>query len=572
MAEDRDRTSAALMLVGFLLVIAAGMNGLFWFDAPGWLRFVVRIRLFAGGLLLVAVLVARWSKRHVRTFTGGAGTRIRQSKQPVSPEEPWSGVRLRAARELIERELAEFQPLSSLAMTGLTRNLFAPESERRAVHERKTLTGAAMEHEVTLDLRPGATIELGNSHRVVLLARPRRRTWYGRLAASAGGDRLMVLSLTKSLALLYAACTWPIMETLVDDVPEDERDRLLDLLADLIVYPRGSRTRRELVRGITAAMDLKPRQRTLMVELIRLAHLRRPVLALVAGDEPLTSVTYSYTTGVSQHGELPIGIDSWRRFKDELRQRLQLPSKFVSFPMDRARAASSYVLDVHIPAGLYVDETYVLSRGQLIREMPREVVRSGFISWTVLNGRSDVRVATWELRNNKAAREPVVFVRMVETPPGSVFTSFLVASAVLLSVWLTGVATSTLAPSFAAGQFNAAAFGVVTLAITLPGLLSSWWGVAFSRTAGSFRSLTGLISLTVSIALSLAALVLYIARFAVGREFPWDMPEGKTIFLIHDFWSFGLFALALINVGVVLGLFAARLWRFQSLKRGDRPD
>jgi hypothetical protein len=569
--------TAGLMMLGFLLVIGAGMNGLLWFEAPPLLRFPARLLLFGSGLWLVWRQVMRWSRAHVNTFVEGSqgqpnGPYRPRRRKEKSPDATIPRVRMREARELLERELNEFTPLSAEALASLALNLGAPQAGRRAIHERKTLSGGTMDHEVTVDLRPEATIDLGNGQRVVVLARPEWGTWYGRLTASADGDRLMVLSLTKCLALLYAACRWPIFEPLVG-VDQEEKDDLLDQLADLIVSPVPSlRTRRALVARLAAAMELSDGQKYLLVSLIRLASLRRPIFAAVPGKDPLTSVTYSYTTSVAQYDhELPMGIDPWRRLKDRFRQRLGLPSKFVAFPMDRARAAEPYVLDVHIPPGLYVDEAYLLSRGQTLQPMDRRAVRPGFLSRTVLNGREDVRVVAWDLRKNKAARNPMVVVRMVETPPGSVFSAFLVAVAVLLSVWLTGVASGTLAERFAVHEFSPAAFGVVTLAITLPGLLSSWWGITFSRTTGSFRSLTGLISLTVSVGLSLITLVAYVARFAVGRRFPWDMYEGKTIYLIHDGYSFTLFVLALVNVCVVLSLFTARLWRFQSLKSGKRP-
>lgn len=566
MWRAHDWRSIAFMALGLILVLLAGMNGLLWWEAPAWIRFLARLCLFGGGLLLVGAMVADWSRRHRKTLVPSRRTARPAAPAPAARSDG-PALSPRAARQLLERELAEFQPLTPRGLSALARSLFAPEATRRAVHEHKTLSGSAMEHRVDIDLRQDATIELGQGQRVLLLARPERSTWYGRLTAEAAGERLLVLGLTKSLALLYAACTAPVIPALAD-LEKSARDALLDQFVNPQV---GVEARRTLVRGLTEALDLTREQRRSMVELIRIASLRRPVLALVPGDGSLSSVTYSYSTGVSRHGDLPVGVDPWRKFKDDLRQRLQLPSKFVSFPMDRARAVSAYVLDVHLPSGLYVDETYVLSRGRVLTPMPRERVRPGYLSWTVLNGRSDIRVASWELRSDRSVRNPVVFVRMVETPPGSLFTALLVASAVLISVWLTGVAISTLPHKSVDDGFTAAALGVVTLTITLPGLLSSWWGIAFTRTTGSFRSLTGLLSLTVSGALALSTLVLYVARFAVGREFHWDMPDGKTIYLIHDNYSFVLFTIALVNVGVVLGLFAARLWSFQSLRSGKRP-
>jgi len=448
-----------------------------------------------------------------------------------------------------------------------------------------------MDVDVTLDLRPGATIALGKGKRVVVLSRPLKETHWGRLAATADGKRLVVLSRTKSLALLYAASLWPIVEPL-NALDAPVRESFQDKLAELLVQderpvsdrgrppgpgpttatidehePRAQR-RAEVVADLSAAINLTDAQTYAFAQLLRFATDRRVIFALAPTETALGSVTFTFTTSVKP-GDLPEHIDWWRRWKDSARQRLRLPSKFVAFDMDRSWAVDPYVLDVKIPAGLYVDEVYVLSNHGLLQQLPRDAVRPGYLSWTVLNGRDDIRVASWRLNQHRETVRPRVLVRMVETPPGSVFGAFLVASAVLLSVWLTGVATGTLLPS-GTDRFNATAFGVVTLALTLPGLLSTWWGVAFSRTTGAFRSLTGMVSLTVSAGLSLTTLVLYVARFAVGRQITTTMPGNHTIYLIRDWQSFTWFTLALINVGFILGLFVSRLWRYRALKTGAR--
>lgn len=564
-----DFFSLAALVVGSISVVVAGFNGFAWIDTDAPWRIAARFGLLISGLLLVLSHVWHWHRNHAET--------VRLSSWV--PKRHFRRLRGYEARARLE-PLVVAWGLADPARAGALARLLAETSPRTRVRESQTFTGRTIEWDVEFEAPPAPSVSLLLGE-VVLVSNRLKPAHYGKRLAWADGEPLRVASETENRAFMHAVCFAYVASLLVHASPQDRAD-LLARVADLVTatkpHPRRTRILCDdiLARSTVASGPLVDA----VVEMLRKADRRAPVFGILpparTGSTAAPRVLrHNYTSSIKESDLIP-DLDWWRRLKDRSRQSLGLPSKFTSFDLGRSLTADSYQLEVGVPPGLYIDEAYVFSNGNRLQKLRRGTFRRSHISWTSLNGRSDLRLSTWRLGDVNPAAQPRLLLRLNEIPPGSVITSTLIASATLLSVWLIGVITGLqLIHTGAIAQSTSApepAFDALALATSLPALVTLWWGISQTKAAGIFRSLTALLSMAISLGLTVASIIAYVYRFAAVQEPVLLLPEGKTFYLVQDWVSAVLILIALVNVGFILGLAVSRTARYLQLRAGHTGD
>ena len=581
-AARSDARAVLYYLLAAALIVAAGVNGLFgWPNDQLW-RIPVRAVVAGAAVAFFLRAVVLWARSHAVT--------VAPATVPHSDLQALRGPDLIRFLNARVQALHLERPQKTTVMADALRGTSAV---RARVQEEQRVDGDLVHWRVTLHLRDAALTDLGLDRDVVLLTRRDRSDGYGRTEGHWGdGSAVSLLTLAEAASL-----TWFVMCAAILHLPASLHTDLRELFARCVASESNDTKvlgdAQHLLREVPAA-DKEP-----VLLLVEAIATRRPIYAWAPqAEEAVGRVTFTYVSNLSRIR--PVSRDWWRSFKDALRRRFYLPPTLFTLNMERASSAESYSLEVTVPEGLYIDESEFVDEDMAtLAETPKNSISAVFLGKSNRNGREDIRVFAWNLGEARPAVRPRLLVRVLERPPGSLASAWLVALAVTTTTWLTGVVTavslrhqqhpttltaginrlietlSEVGPGSPtdltdADQPFSTGVDLAALAVVLPGLLAAWLGIAFTRARGDYRSITGLLSLVVSAGLALASIVTYVGRFAVGRIVGMDFDASRTWFFLGDWLSAGLLLAATLNFFTVAGLAFARHRRYRQLRSADR--
>jgi hypothetical protein len=548
-----------LACLGTTLAFVACMNGILWVTVPHWLAFIVRLPLAVGACATAKAYTSGWISHH-------SGSLPSSPTLPAANDPNFHTLSRQEARDLINLTISRRARLDHTTAIYLIADLIAPTESRLRSIEHISVMGRTTHHRIRLDLSSEPRGKVGD-HYAVLLARPLKtqpRLQTNFAVEDASGAPLSVLPFVETASLMYELCITLAGDfAAADPALRDATEQALAyvIFANDVDLVQLAGLYRSIVNSLPALMNTADLRQTLRA-LIRVLAQRRPIFALSASavSPSYRSVEFSYVESLSTNGSVVYAREWWRERKDHLRAKLLFPPRLVSLAIERSRSAKAYQLYVTAPQGLYIDESSVYNaaganaRGWL-EPLPRETLHPSYIGWKRPAAQSLTSLGTRNF-NRTQYRQPFYCLRFMEIPPGSLGGALIVAIAVVITTWLSGA----LMPS--ASETNV---DVMAFIVALPGVLSSWFGfLSGGNIDRAYRSLSAVLSLVGSAAISLLSLVLYLGRHAPQQHIHDTLlPAGKTVLFVNDYSWLCLLLAAIVNCAVTGGTLIMRLIRYR---------
>lgn len=572
-----DRRQLAFLLLAMGLTTAFGMDGLVWNRVPVWASAPARI----GMAVLISVIVtwhfAAWPRRHHSQIPSD------ESRTPAHDRD-FRPLDIQAQSQIIHRVA-----MSDRLRIDWNKNMFAleetlrPESSRLKTVERVAIAGRITHHSLMILAESTALIRFP-SYSILILSRPRKDALLHDVTIRGrDGDILPGLSFIDNAALIYQLFVRALPELTSSAMNRRQwRTRMLILRLILNNANEDSREKNRMTLESYLVAELRritvpSRSRVRNIErLTRFAADRRLLCAMLpprSDDESeIAQAELSYTEAVQLRVSPGLAYDWWRERKSRMRSRLKFPPRVIDINADRSRSSQTYQLHVTAPRGLYISDarawatlvTNSIRQPLWLNSLHRHTLYRAFIEW---KQPTDAPTTSLSTRNfiQSHYKQPYFRVQINEIPPGTLGSAFILSLAVTLSVWLAGILGSN-------GDPQSTDFVAVTVASL--GIMSSWLILGSRGVDGSYRSVTGLVSLASSTLLAVGAIVLYIGQHSEGStgHFPrWSLPRGKTIFWVHDvMWVVALLLTAL-NLVVTGGTLAMRWRMFTTQRSGLNP-
>jgi hypothetical protein len=292
---------------------------------------------------------------------------------------------------------------------------------------------------------------------------------------------------------------------------------------------------------------------------------RRPVLVewLADGVRPKTCrYTFRYTEAIREP-DVGMPLAHWTRRRHKIRNWWNAAPKTLSIPLSRSLTAERFTLSLTVPKATYLRDVglWDFRSGKWYPQLDRERFYASFGSWQIKPALAGVDLALSTMRSTADVasqgsqsaqpsapdlssspawlsgiddaldrlRNPRLAVRISETPPGSIGTSALLSTSVLLMVWLC-------AAFFPTGKADS--FDLSALALALPGAVYGVFSIngrksLFSSVSANVCSLLSLLLSFLSILLMVAYQrhALELAAFRLPKSVMW-VRDGPWLILV----------------------------------------
>jgi len=544
-----------LIGAGCLFALLMAMDGIAWIPVPTALSALFHVVAASAVVVCLVRYLRRWPQLHGRSIP----LRFRPKITKLPALQPLT---LDHQVELLAKA-AEGWVIDGRAVSRMVDDILDTHEIRSRISEHIDVDGHVASHRVVIEVRDLPMLPLARN-RAFLLTRPRRGASrdYSELGVQdETGRDINAMSYVDSAAL-----TAKLVRSLAGvprsvDAYMPTPQFLLDI-AELVLAARPSAALADRLLGSlqdAGYLGVTAEDEGRLRALVQLLALRRPMYAYLPGQSSETprQVRLRYSVALEHNFARGLTAEWWRQRKDEVRARLHYPPKLLKFSLERGKSCAAYQLYVQAPAGLYVDEAGVFNdvdagdelRGWL-KPQKRERLFGSYIGWDLPQGK---RVSSLGARNLSVSGvgNPVFCLRFAEIPPGTLGGATIVAFSVLVTTWVAGA----LSP----GQN----VDIIAFILAFPGVLSSWVGLASSRDVEhGFRSLSAVLSLGLSAAISVTSVILFLARHSTAKLMSTNFPHGKTLFYVGDYVWFCLLFFAFMNIAVVGGTLVMRVARY----------
>lgn len=570
----RSRVPAVpLLILTSLLFLVDGVSGLVLPPPLHHLQILLRIGIFVLVIAISKTYLQRWQRAHSLGVKPHwrVGADVFPELQMLSTEELLTA---------IEPMIGGLRGIDTQAAKDIAHRLMTPENFRRKVIEDVVVRKQQTLHNIRILWYPASSVPIGTAH-VVPVMRPRKNELLRELTIDDG----RLLGSFETITLLFVVCTQLAHIGATGQAAGSEhqaRTAILELIAD----PGSGESSRRCVaaaRTAIAAAQIRPqpprhrcssrRQNSIggvsepeLEGLLNLLSRRKANFVTYDGEWPKgelaeTRISYRADTEIPP---IDPDYDHWRKRKDGCRRLFRLPPRHIYINLGRSRSADSFELHVGCDDNLFVEETNVWSCNakSWLQPQPREHNYEAYIGWEKPSGKAFASLGAAKLAPTRNLKNLWFALRLTEKPPGILAPATTVAFATLMAIWLVAVTTGS-------GRGGPPGTDLVALVLALPAVGSTGLGLYSSGGSHGLRSMTGLVSLAVSLLLSISAISMYLVRYKDGHlPQPQSLlPHKLSIYLLRDYWWIGLVTLAAANCSVVLGTLLMRLMRYGALIR-----
>lgn len=559
------------IVLSFLFVLVAafwvvsGFSEVLWMNVPGTGQQIVRFILLTVSVIVFIQLIRAWTRLHARSI----GT------AEIAPPEfttiPPSELFIDFTNNSFAAQFTSHQ------VAALQEHLVYPAGSRSRVEEQTSIAATTVTTQVSMTLSQ-SPFALAHED-LLLVTRVTKAQGFGSLTITCDGVEAFPIPLADSNALVFrVALTAITLAPRTAFLTPAEETEVLELLCELIAGkepPSTSRDRLDMLLDTVRADHNTPNQ-IAVATFLDTIQTKRATFILAPHGGPQRTIVYTFIRGVTSI-DLDDSQDWWRRVRDRLRSRVGLPSRYVSLSLGRAFNCEHYRLHVTIPDGLYIDESYVMAGSDQLGNLERHYPRRAHVSWSRPNGRSDLRLQTWRLNAVQSLSPDIVlFFRMIEKPPGTILPATIVASAVAVLTWLSGVVLGSqlrlddmMRTGAMGGEENVApGVDIAALTITLPGVAASLLSLSLVSN-GSYRSIFAVVVNALSLVVSVSSLILYVGRSALVKFDDYlFQPAGRSFYFLQDTLSSVVFVVAIANVAIATAVLVSGFERARRLRAG----
>jgi hypothetical protein len=551
----------------FVFLIGSGLSELYWVTGVwDWISILARIGFLFAALMLFTIHVRYWSEKHDSSFVINPSTDlVTGAFFALSDAEAKSD--FEDAYRSVDARFTLGNPDN---FDRLTKQLVAPRSFRRRVHEHVEIVDQEICHNITYHLPISNLGRTSDEACLVAVTRFEKQSPYEQLSIRDDGGALVeIVNYRHALGMLYELIRTQIRAG--PHIANLDECKVLTEVAGLLASPVANPTRvQSIYTEVTGEMAepnaSSPPPNALLWGMVTLASERRPVIAVVMKPKgPELVITLRYQERLQrQLVELPEKMrgDAWRRWGNKIRTWLGFMPAQLFLEAKKARSALTYRLTFTAPSGAYIHEARPYAKDQQ-KWVPSELDRHGyynsFVGWTNPRGRSQSSMGC-RLLNKTNITDLSFYVRLCERPPGTAGNAFVIALAVMIIVWLSGFVATVKNPGNNVD--------IVALTLAFPGVIAVWLSLSGPPQLGPYRSIPARISMVVSAVVSVCAIVLYMAVTSQKLTDPTWWGGRSFFFLTGRYWSI-LLIIAIVNfVGIAAALLIS--WR-RYRKRTAQP-
>lgn len=530
--------------------MTAGASGLLFIDASHKISYPIRAAAAVVAILSSYLYIRAWHEAHANSVKDGM----------LVGEEEFPELAQYSSDQLLRALMPEIERFDNLTNDGaqaLARDLLHPSAQRRKVVERIELRIQQSIHQVDIAWAPDSTVRVASGVVLPILRRYKSET--PREVEVEGGRQLGAFETIGLLVVVCSRLAGLPAATASPDLALFQR-RLIAAITDHPDQPGQPTSTASVIAAIDETSD---RQRTRrnrrhrsvdanLRPVLNLLRVRRPHFAyyeLPRSSKPVIHTRFSYRDQLHVAPYAP-DYDRWRRRKDNLRKAWGFPPRLVYLTLERARSAHSYELYVSCEDHLYVDEANVVAAGRFIRPLPRWRNSPTYIGWDEPRGKAFTSLGAVNVGRSMLTC-PEFVLRLTEKPPGTLAAAASTGFATAIAIWLVGIV----------GQSDGT--DLVAFILALPAVGSTALGLLSTGVNHGLRSLTAILSLAASLALSIVGIVVYLQQQGTGLN-RLNLSSGQRLYLESNTVWLTLFLLAVVNTVVAAATLFSRLGRYRS--------
>lgn len=532
-----------LALVGGLALIVGAMNGLLGYMVSQPVSGAIRVVCILTFASTVVLYIWAWSEKHPSAFPKAATPRQNETGWPLDDVTVW---------RRLEAITSSQVPLTAQECRRIALQLSASSRTRERVVENVLLGRRSMLRSVSVQFRRNVVVS--DRSTIVCFARPPK--WQAledaKIVCESDPDA-EVLPFIESLAVTYQICLYRLRAYAPNPLTDAERQAVARLVARPSAADSDARSLFRVAFGKEYDRNIADAREEEFYRILSVLRHRRPMYMRVDASKRLPKVRYEYTVKAADKSFYVAAEDRWTRFKSAVRDVIGLSPTQIGINIGRARTASRYVLNVEVPDGMYIAEAACFDRSKgPLPKMKHGEMYSSYINWQQPGARSRTTLA---VRDFKLLRtmDSHFLIRLEERPPGTLATATVTAVATAFTIWISAVIS---------GSRDDPGADIVAFLLAAPGIVALALGLNLTEGSNRLRSLTGILSLVSSLAISAGAITVFLAE-ATGRLDLPSLPGGRTFFFIHDQAWAVLVAAAVANVVVAVTTWGTRLVRYR---------